>query len=130
MTAETTYRQATDAEVIGWAEEKWREFNDDEPLDVESFPDVQARYSDAIEATYEHNAGHLVQEVGLWVITDSSGVTDGMLITVDLPNGVRLASLALDYHDLIPDGPVTYAVLLENILIEARALVSEYEKAH
>lgn len=131
MANQTDNRQATDAEVIAWAVEA---AGADEDLCVESFCDIKATYSQAVEASYEDGTEHLIQQVGLWIIAGGDGVVDGMLLTVDLPSNVRLASLALDYHDLIPsatpeDAASLYPVLLANVLAEARRLVAKYEEA-
>jgi hypothetical protein len=134
MTSEMTYHQASDAEVIAWAVEAWRECSEDEPLDVEGFTDVSARFGEAVQAVDEHDAEHLIQSLRLWVIADDDAMIGGFLVTVDLPCKLRLSTHALEYRDLIPrgtpaDSASTYRELLEHALGYARRLVTEYETA-
>lgn len=133
-TTDTTYRQATDDEVIAWAAESWREGNEDEPIDVEGFTDVSVRFGEAIQATYDHDVEHLIQDVSLWIVAGNDGTIDGFLITIDLPNKLRLSSLVQDYHHLIPrdtpgDAESVYRKLLGNVLRCARSLIHQYAEA-
>lgn len=69
----------------------------------------------------------------MWLIPDGDILDQGALVTVDLANGVRLASLHQDIKDFANrDEPGIPAVLsaLRHIASQASLVVETYEAAH
>ena len=137
-------REATDEEVIGWAAGDWLKAMagdgpdyspEDEHVQVtEGLPEVEGFFNDAVAAVREHGARHLISQVFLWVYVDIRHDVAGVIVTVDLPGPVRIASEP--YDSLLPDISwqqgmnirELYRELIGNVTAIARSTISEYRK--
>ena len=123
----------TEETIRAWLEAADRK--DDERELIDEFP----AYT---EPNWHHQARALVwdaassdgplEHVRLWLASDSEGVIDGALVTVDLPSGVRLSSLHQEYRDLTDDSEATgiegALAVIRVIRRTADLLVAEHER--
>lgn len=74
-----------------------------------------------------------IDRVALWPIPDGDVLDQGALITVDLTNGVRLASLHQDIKDFADRGARGFPAALSalaHIARQASTLVEEYQRSN
>lgn len=121
-------RQAIDTEVMGWAVAKYLEdYGEDVVItDLEDLADLVGQ---AAGQVHEHGAVHLITHIVVWPFPAEAEA----LITLDLPNGVRLCTLCISHKHLVPEHPQAAGAtavihhVLASVLSAARGLVNEYE---
>jgi hypothetical protein len=139
---DTPVREATDDEVIGWAADDWLTAMtgdgpghnpEDEHVQItEGLPEAESLFNDAVAAARERGAHHLISQVFLWVYVDTHGDVAGVIVTVDLPGPVRIASEPQD--SLLPDIfwqqgmniRELYRELIGNVTAIARSIISDH----
>jgi hypothetical protein len=117
------HADVTDEQVACWTDAV---LSDD--LLIADAEDIGYLAGEAAAQVYEHSANHLITQVGIWPVPGEPEA----LITLDLPNGIRLCTRAIRTRELIPgpkeapDRPALIALTLGYLLREARDLADQY----